>query len=409
MVTKFLHHVGGVETYVDWLSGALAEAGHVVACFGMAPPAGEKTMDLGGARLFLTKTRDYHSQNVLSKGRDGFASIYSFVVGRELRDAISVFRPDAIHYHGTCYQLTSAVFRAAMELEITRVLTAHEYKLVCANQRLWDDKAGAVCTACVDGRKVHLAPLRKRCIKGSAAASALGVVEDALSGSILRSDNSLLIHTPSEFMKSTLESAGWSPRRIKHIDLPWTPGRDGMQQKVGGRYAIYPGRLAPEKGLSTLLEAWESVERVDSEICLKIAGDGTDGDRLRSIAAKRELKRITWLGRLNHVDLLDAVANAQFSLHPSDWLENSPIAVRESLSLGVPAIVARKGGMPELIDEGISGSCIDQSPESWSNAILGAARTPYLRGSALINHVASTKIGGRGHLDAMLQLYNRAL
>ncbi|MEE0521997.1 MAG: glycosyltransferase, partial [Bacteroidaceae bacterium] len=46
---------------------------------------------------------------------------------------------------------------------------------------------------------------------------------------------------------------------------------------------------------------------------------------------------------------------ARFMVLPAEWSENNPLTVIESQSLGTPVLGARIGGIPELIEEGVSG------------------------------------------------------
>jgi hypothetical protein len=61
VVNKFLHHVGGVETYMKWLSANLDAEGYDVAFLGMPPPTGTAEMLLEGPS-FHTPFRDYHGR-----------------------------------------------------------------------------------------------------------------------------------------------------------------------------------------------------------------------------------------------------------------------------------------------------------------------------------------------------------
>ena len=63
--------------------------------------------------------------------------------------AVEEFRPDVVHFHGTCFQLTPSVVSAVARRRVATLVTAHEYKLMCANQLLFDERAGQCCTDCV--------------------------------------------------------------------------------------------------------------------------------------------------------------------------------------------------------------------------------------------------------------------
>ena len=53
--------------------------------------------------------------------------------------------------------------------------------------------------------------------------------------------------------------------------------------------------------------------------------------------------------------LKDLIAGARFSVYPSEWYENGPFSVMESLMYGTPVLVSDLGGAPELVQAGKTG------------------------------------------------------
>src|SRR4051812_1248299 len=163
IVNKFLYHVGGVESYVLWLAERLVSAGHEVAVLGMAVPFDREMMTFPGAvKTYFTPYWDFNSQRSTFRMASAAHSLYSRRISKLMAEVLDHFRPDAIHYHMTAYHLTSAVVRAANDSTAGRIATMHEYKLACANYRLWDDRQGRICTQCVgqSGLARMAAPLR---------------------------------------------------------------------------------------------------------------------------------------------------------------------------------------------------------------------------------------------------------
>lgn len=64
---------------------------------------------------------------------------------------------------------------------------------------------------------------------------------------------------------------------------------------------------------------------------------------------------LEFLGFKQWDEMKGLVGRARFSVIPSEWYENNPLSVIESLCLGTPVLGARIGGIPELIDEGVNG------------------------------------------------------
>lgn len=94
--------------------------------------------------------------------------------------------------------------------------------------------------------------------------------------------------------------------------------------------------MSREKGIETLIHAYEHLDR---KIPLKIAGDGPLLDRLKS-----QYKNVDFLGYQEKASIKKLIQNAAFVVVPSEWFENFPMAVLETMSLGKPVIASDTGG-----------------------------------------------------------------
>lgn len=405
LVSKFLHHVGGVETYLRWLACALERDGHAVAVLGMRPPAGSERMDLGDSAVYETPTRVFVDASRRTRATSAMSSVYSLAAADIMRHAISDFRPDVIHFHGTCYQLTSSVARVARSAGVRRVATAHEYKLMCSNQRLWTDADSTTCTRCVGASRLDrlVNPVRQSCIKSSRVASLIGGIEAVVSDAVWRADSDLTIHTPSRFMADMLLADGWDRCRIRTLDLPWPEMPVGAEAS-GGDF-LYVGRLAPEKDVATLLAGWQRAAPAHPERRLLIAGAGTEEGALRAWVARHEVPRVEFLGRLDAPGVATALSSAAATVHPAAWYENSPFSVRESLMAGVPALVANVGGMPELVVPGSTGALVEHTRVGWAAALAAFDSTGLRRGADLHRAVAMHRTSEADHLSGLLGIY----
>lgn len=405
MVNKFLHHVGGVETYVDWQARNLAKIGVESHFFGMMPPPEREIMESIRGRFTLTPYRDFNGAR-LPALRAAMSSIYSPAVEQLMIETIDRFEPHLVHFHSTCRQLTAAVARALDRRRLPGILTAHEYKQVCATQRLWDERQNRLCTACLSGgvasrmRNVTM----RRCVRGSTVASLFAVPEIPIADH-LWAKSAVTIHAPSRFMAQVLTTAPYISNDVHALDLPWDGAEfrspaDGWEHR-----AIYVGRLEREKGVDVLLDAWSVVEGQHATAELVIAGDGTERPSLEARAAELRLRRVRFLGRYERADLRHLLDRVAVSIHPSRWFENSPYTVRESLLHGVPAIVSNVGGMPELVD----ADCGTVVPPGDVGALSAGILTELSRRSAgsttLREAVARRAMSEETHLESLKELY----
>ena len=111
-------------------------------------------------------------------------------------------------------------------------------------------------------------------------------------------------------------------------------------------YYCFIGRLSHEKGTTTLVEAAKHLPYK-----LIVVGSGPLEKELKTSASSN----IEFVGFKQWEDIKDIVGKARFSVIPSEWYENNPLSVIEAQCLGTPVLGARIGGIPELIEEGVTG------------------------------------------------------
>lgn len=422
IVSKFLHHVGGVETYVGWLANALAARGYEVGMLGMTPPPGKQFMPLPDGPRWLTPTRSFE-RGATGRAASAALSIWSPRVGSVMRQALAEFTPDLVHFHGTCYQLTPAVVKPVSDRRVPTVLTAHEYKLICANQTLYDDAAARICTACVGASPAAklAAPIRARCMKHSRAVGVLGGLEGRVSEPTWRRADPRIL-TPSRFMRDQLVRDGWPAARISYLDLPWRPdgqdvadaaaGPDGAASRPERQHpgnVVFLGRLAPLKGVHRLLKAWDAVAADHPAVRLRVLGDGQQRAELQTQVARRGTPRVDFLGHCSRDRIELELARALVTVHPSQCHENSPYAVRESLMAGVPVMVSNVGGMPEMVSPETGWVVPYDDDQRWA-ATLRTALAASLRGSyALRSAVLARALTEGEHLSRLDRAYREQL
>ena len=88
---------------------------------------------------------------------------------------------------------------------------------------------------------------------------------------------------------------------------------------------------------------------------LKIAGTGPLEDELKDYTKSNNVTNVEFLGYKSGKELTDLVENAYFIIVPSEWYENNPMTIIEGYAAGVPVIGTNIGGIPEIIEEGVTG------------------------------------------------------
>ncbi len=114
---------------------------------------------------------------------------------------------------------------------------------------------------------------------------------------------------------------------------------------------LYAGRLAPEKGITTIPAAWAMIGDI-AAVC-RIAGDGPLADEVA--AAADADPRLSSLGSLDRPALFDEIRRARALIFPSIWREPFGLSIVEAFASGTPVIAARFGAPAEIVEEGVTG------------------------------------------------------
>ena len=155
----------------------------------------------------------------------------------------------------------------------------------------------------------------------------------------------------TEFYRDIFSRAGLPAEKIvvKPHFVPAAPPTDSCNRL--GDYALYIGRLDPEKGLRTLLAAWNGLN-----IPLRIRGSGQLEQEARTFVERNNLASVEFLGRLSEADLSHLIQNARFLVLPSEgYYETFGLVAVECYARGVPVIASRIGVMTEIIEDGVTG------------------------------------------------------
>jgi glycosyltransferase involved in cell wall biosynthesis len=195
---------------------------------------------------------------------------------------------------------------------------------------------------------------------------------------------------PSAFIGRMLIRAGIPESRVHVVSYgvdvqPYVPSAH--------EFALFVGRLSPEKGVDTLVAAASR-----ARVPLTIAGDGP----LRAELQRELPDHVKIVGHVESVQLEALRRGAAFAVVPSECEENCSISALESLAAGRPVLVTRVGGLPEIVRDGREGVVVepgnvpalsDAMTRLWADARLSAAlgRAGWERASDKFERVGQTK------------------
>jgi glycosyltransferase involved in cell wall biosynthesis len=339
-VNKFLYRRGGAESYMLGVADRQRQDGHVVELFGMTHT---QNGPLRFAEHFPPQVDlDPFPVQTGERLRAAGRMFYSPASRSGLAAVLAEFHPDVVHLHNIYHQLSPSVLRAVEEAGIPAVMTLHDYKLACPSYLML--AGDQVCDACVDGHFTHA--VAKRCKGGSLPASALLAAESAYQRRRRAYDPVQTFLCPSRFLADLMTRAGVYADRLQVVPN-FIDAASITAKRAEGGGAIYVGRLSPEKGVGTLVEAAGLLPSLHVDI----VGEGPDDSALRALAERRAPGRVTFHGRLPRERVLDLVRANAVAVLPSNCNENQPMAVLEAFACGVPVVASALGGLPELVPD----------------------------------------------------------
>lgn len=313
------------------LEQLLKEHGHEVAVFAMDYP---ENIDTPWKKHFPSN---------MSKLMAFSRPFGSNEVKNKFSDLLNDFKPDVVHLNNIHTQLSPVIAEVAHKKGIKVVWTLHDYKLLCPRYDCLRDGKD-ICELCFNGDKTPCKTYR--CMKDSKLASIIGY-EEAIRWNRERLEASTDVFVcPSRFMADKMVQGGFKMDKMKVLCNFIDVQKCKRDEFAKDNYYCFIGRLSHEKGVKTLIEAANKLPYK-----LVIIGGGPMEEELKAVAGKN----IEFVGFKQWDEIKELVGKARFSVIPSEWYENNPLSVIEAQCLGTPVLGARIGGIPELINEGVTG------------------------------------------------------
>lgn len=356
LVNKFHYRKGGSETYYFTLAEALKRRGHEVVFFAMRD---ENNLPCEQEPYFVSNASV--SGGLKSKLNMVLHIAYSKEAYRNMKRLLEEERPDLVILNLVHKQLTLSIIDAIREYDARLPVfwTMHDLITVCPSYTMLDGE-GNICEKCLSG---DFRPcVENRCIKGSALMSMLSRYEAEYIRKKGWYDQVDLFICPSEFYREKLSNAGFTRSPVVRIRNPLPP--DTLYESTGSHkgYVLYFGRLSQEKGVKTLIDAAKI-----ARFPLVLLGTGPMEEELRAYAGG--LANVEFKGFQTGSALTRYVKNSACVVLPSKWYENGPYSAMEAMAMGKPLIVSENGGLPELVDDGVTGYVYGTEAETLTRCI----------------------------------------
>jgi len=285
----------------------------------------------------------------------GFRSVWNHTSYAGIRKQIRDHKIDLVKIDNFFPQISPAVFYAARAEGVPAVQALRNFRLACPGAVFFRD--GKLCEDCLD--KVIPWP---GIVHGCYRQSRLLTIGPAVMSSAHRIAGTWKNHVSayvalSDFSRDKFIEAGLPSNKIFVKPNFVTDGGIG---KGDGNYALFVGRLSPEKGIDVLLSAWQ---QIGMKLKLKIAGTGPLEQDVRACAAVTPA--IEYLGHTSLDRTYELMGSAMALAFPSKWYETFGRTVAEAFAKGTPVIGSNIGTMKTMISHQETGLHFDPfRPES---------------------------------------------
>jgi glycosyltransferase involved in cell wall biosynthesis len=304
-------------------------------------------------------------------------------------------RRDIDVVHAQHVLTTPPAVEAARRAGVPVVCTVRDYWPVCYwSDLLLEPGAGTLCPGCSGARMIECIQPRA----GTLWPLALPMIPymranlATKSASLARAD--AVVAVASRIASDLGERVpGLRPDRLHVVPNPVDVGaieRDASDSRppLAGAYALYVGKLAPNKGVGKL---WAALDAAGLPWPLVIVGDGPDRAMLEN-EARATGRDIRFTGWLDRKAVLGWMKHASTLVFPSHGPESLSRVLLESAALGVPIAAMDTGGTSDIVRDEVTG-LLAGTPDELGRAIARIAGDPALAGrlgAAARDHVRAT-------------------
>lgn len=253
---------------------------------------------------------------------------------------------DVVHVQNFFPLISPSVYYAARAEGVPVVQTLRNYRLLCPNGLFFRD--GHICEDCL-GKPVPWPGVLHACYRESRTASTAVATMLVIHRTMRTWSNMVNKYIAlTEFSRQKFIQGGLPANKI--VVKPNFVHPDPGVGKGQGGYALFVGRLSVEKGLDTLLAAWEQLR---GQIPLKIVGNGPLSSQVAETIER--LSNVEWLGRRSMEEVYALMGEAMVLIFPSKWYETFGRVAVEAFAKGTPVIAANIGAIAGLVEDGRTG------------------------------------------------------
>lgn len=182
------------------------------------------------------------------------------------------------------------------------------------------------------------------------------------------------IVVPSVYLQEVFQAHGYEARVVRNIiDL----SAFGYRARLPlGPRLLSCRNLEPHYRVQDVLEAFALVKQRHPEASLRVAGYGSQANRLRTWVEERSVKDVEFLGRVEPGDIAALYDSTDIFLNAS-VIDNQPISILEAFAAGLAVVTTSVGDIPHMLDGGRLGVIVPRrSPAAMAAAVTTLLESP---------------------------------
>lgn len=340
---------GGPERYYFNVKELLERHGHEVIPFSIKNSRNEASeyeryfLESTDDEVYFAQTKKKMSTMIPTLTRMFYSPSAARKFGRLLDDT----RPDMVYIMQYHNKISPSIIYAAKKRGLPVVHRISDFQYMCPNALFYNEVKG-VCEDCLNGKSRNC--VKYRCVHGSRVYSFIKMAAKKMHDMmhVTRKVDAFIV--PSSFTLGKLRQYGIEASKLHHVPTFFNQ-REPDPEVTYGDYALYVGRIERQKGLMTLVKAFEG-----TGMKLKIIGFSNDGydEELKAYLEGKE-HNIEFLGRKDFSGIEPYLKGCRYTVVPSEWYDNFPNAILESFAYKKAVVATDFGSLPELVEDGVTG------------------------------------------------------
>jgi glycosyltransferase involved in cell wall biosynthesis len=352
VLSNYRYHItGGPERYLFAIKALLEQKGHFIFPFSVHSNLNEPTEF---SKYFISpidiKGNDYYkdyNKNISTYLKLLSRQFYSIEAYKKSRKLAIDLNPDIVFSLHFLNKMSPSALDGFKSKNIPIVVRVSDFNIICPQGHLLLN--GRICEECLTGNLLNC--FWNRCIEESYIGSLIKTISWTFHRMIKFYERIDAFICPSVFTCQKMIEAGVSPKKLFHVPTPTK--LDNLDLNfTSGKYILYFGRIAEEKGVGLLIAAYSQLPPPKPDLFI-ISNFSGRKQWIRDV--RKNYKQINLISFQPLKELRQYISRALFVVVPSLWYENMPNTVLEAFAHGKPVLASRIGSLQELVVDGSTG------------------------------------------------------